>query len=98
MYCEARHKLNKAGIVLKVSGDKLLSKKMDGAATPPEMRKLIRENKPDLLHELTTPRLDHSGNLIIPFDAPLKYQWWKDGGQPTKQTIKELRKGDLRNG
>ena len=90
IFCDARQVLNTAGIVLKVSGDKLLSRKMDGAATPPEMRELIRENKSTLMHELTVPRLDRSGNLIIPFGSPLKYQWWRKGGQPSKKTLEEL--------
>ncbi len=90
MYCEARDKLNKAGVILKVSGDKLLSRNMDGSATPPEMRELIRENKSTLLYELTTPRLDRSGNLIIPFGAPSKYHWWEEGGQPAKKTLEQL--------
>ncbi len=73
---------------MKVSGDKLLSRKMDGSATPPDMRELIRETKSALLHELTAPRLDPSGNLIIPFGAPMKYHWWK-GGQSSEETIRE---------
>ena len=36
------------------------------------------------------PYLDGQGDLVIPFDAPLKYHHWRAGGQSIWQTLAEL--------
>jgi hypothetical protein len=36
------------------------------------------------------PYLDAQGDLVIPFDAPLKYHHWREGGQSIVQTLAEL--------
>lgn len=36
------------------------------------------------------PYLDEQGDLVIPFDAPPKYCYWREGGQSIWQTLAEL--------
>jgi hypothetical protein len=38
------------------------------------------------------PYITPNGTLVIPFDSPERFHWWK-GGQSVKTTIAELRKG-----
>ncbi|MBN2808630.1 MAG: hypothetical protein JXR80_03970 [Deltaproteobacteria bacterium] len=88
-----RQQIEKSGVVLSIAGERLLAHRRDGPLTETD-RDFIRSHRTDLFKSLTEPWLDPSGYLIIPFFAPLKYQWWKDGGQSTKQTISELQEKD----
>ena len=39
--------------------------------------------------EKTTPYIDHSGQVIIPFNSDPQHHFWK-GGQPLPVTLQEL--------
>ena len=41
------------------------------------------------MDEKSTPYIDHTGTMIIPFDADQKYHYW-NGGQPLSDTLLEL--------
>jgi hypothetical protein len=41
-----------------------------------------------MIHK-TTPCIDDSGNIIIPFNSDPKYQYW-NGGQPLSVTLQEM--------
>lgn len=36
------------------------------------------------------PWIDERGCLVIPFNSPVKYRWWQQGGQSVMETLKEL--------
>jgi hypothetical protein len=38
------------------------------------------------------PYINSAGDLVIPFDAPAKFHWWKMGGQSLAQTRYEIKK------
>jgi hypothetical protein len=40
--------------------------------------------------EKTTPYIDDSGNVIIPFNSDPKYHFWKDG-QQLSVTLQEMK-------
>lgn len=45
--------------------------------------------------EQTEPYVTDAGILVIPFNSPEKYQYWKPGGQSTCDTLRELGRCDL---
>ena len=47
------------------------------------------ENKPPVAG-WSPPYINTQDELIIPFNAPLKYRWWTQGGQSCVDTLKEL--------
>jgi hypothetical protein len=40
--------------------------------------------------DLRLPCLTPGGDLVIPFDSPERYHWWKPGGQSAERTRAEL--------
>ena len=36
------------------------------------------------------PYINNRSELIIPFEAPVKYRWWQQGGQSLEATLNEL--------
>ena len=84
-----RQQIEKSGVVLSVKGERLLAHRRDAPLTDTD-REFIRDHRSDLFKSLSEPYLDPAGRLVIPFGAPKRYHWWKDGGQPTKQTIEGL--------
>jgi hypothetical protein len=85
-----REELLKAGVELRVDSGRLLARSRLGEKIPAALLTLIREHRDELIQELTCPRLDLAGRLIIPFGAPRKYHWWKAGGQSAEETRAEL--------
>lgn len=85
-----RQQIEKTGVVLSVKGERLLAHRRNGPLTDND-RDFIRGHREELFKSLTAPYFDCSGSLIIPFGSPLKYQWWREGGQSAKQTIQELK-------
>jgi hypothetical protein len=64
---------------------------------PADMAKLDIIRLCELVHESThqadgwgPPYFNNAKELIIPFNAPAKYRYWSHGGQPLKQTLKEI--------
>jgi hypothetical protein len=44
------------------------------------------------------PYLTLEGGLVIPFDSPERYHWWKPGGQSVQETLSELGAGQRLTG
>lgn len=76
------------GVHLKANGDQL---QIEAAALPSaELLANIRAHKSEILAALCPrPRLTPDGTLVIPFDSPERYHWWK-GGQSVLATLREL--------
>ena len=36
------------------------------------------------------PYINEQGDLVIPFDSPERYHYWKNGGMPLEKTLAEL--------
>ncbi len=36
------------------------------------------------------PYLNQNDELVIPYDAPLKYRYWQSGGQSLAETLREM--------
>jgi hypothetical protein len=55
---------------------------------------------PSVPRQQRLPHLTPAGDLIIPFDSPERYHWWKSGGQSVKQTLAEIseRTKEVENG
>lgn len=55
-----------------------------------------KDNEKGVLSVLSPPvgRMPHftpGGTLVIPFDCPERFHWWKPGGQSVKETTAEVR-------
>ena len=73
------------------AGDRLTIR---GSAPPPKrLRNQLKKHRTEILARLrarpTVPFIDATGVLVIPFDCPKKYHWWK-GGQTVQETLAEL--------
>jgi hypothetical protein len=62
-----------------------------------EFDRPVRPVRDEVLPPITEPsetvRLPHllaDGTLVIPFNSPQRYHWWKEGGQSPRQTKQEL--------
>ena len=47
---------------------------------------------------LALPYLDARGDLVIPMSCPVRYRWWRAGGQPPSATVEDIRAGRLEPG
>ncbi|MBI3245889.1 MAG: hypothetical protein HYZ50_05220 [Deltaproteobacteria bacterium] len=79
--------LERQGLRCTPAGDRLAVEPADKLNDT--LRQEIRARKAELLRLLTHPYINSRGELIIPFTADPKYQWWR-GGQSLAETLLEL--------
>ena len=74
---------------------KLIDNREPVPSVPVEVRPPIVEpcretGVPSVPKKVRLPYLTESGDLVIPFNSPERYHWWK-GGQSSRRTLAELK-------
>jgi hypothetical protein len=80
------------GIRIEAEGDGLLLRGRVDRLTD-NLRERLKSSKAEVLRNLkrcTMPRINDSGELVVPVDTPPRYRWWQ-GGQSVVDTLTELR-------
>jgi hypothetical protein len=82
--------LEQRGFALRPAGDRIIVRPFSDLTA--DDRAALDAHKSALLALLSAPLpyINEQGDLVIPFAAPARYHYWKEGGQSVIATLREI--------